>query len=188
VSVVRPLDDVPGISDPVLLGEGGFGEVFMARKAQMNRTVAVKVLHVRLDEATMRRFDTESAALGALSHHPNIVSVHRVGATEAGFPYLIMEYASGGSLADALKRDGVFHGVKRSRPASRSAMRSFCARSSHSAFAGGVSGSVGAARSSLAKRSSLALACVVVPCTRPAPDRARCKSARDRCVSSRTGA
>ena len=88
------------------LGAGGMGEVYRARDARLDRTVAVKILAANLDEAGRDRFDRERRALGTLSGHPNIVTVHRGGYTPAGQPYLVMEYLDRGSLADHLRSAG----------------------------------------------------------------------------------
>lgn len=97
---------IPGISDAVEIGAGGFGVVYRAVEADLGRTVAVKVLSTNLDEASRFRFDRERRAMGTLSGHPNIVTVYRGGHTPAGSPYLIMEYLERGSLADQLSSDG----------------------------------------------------------------------------------
>ncbi|WP_127500540.1 serine/threonine-protein kinase [Actinoplanes solisilvae] len=88
---------VPGCDDAVEIGRGGFGVVYRAWQAEFQRTVAVKVLAVDIDEA---RFEREVQALGRLSGHPNIVTVHQAGRTTSGEPYLLMSYEEGGSLAD----------------------------------------------------------------------------------------
>jgi serine/threonine protein kinase len=54
------------------LGEGGMGEVYLARDEKLNRDVAIKVLPAALskDPDRLRRFEQESQAAGALNH-PN---------------------------------------------------------------------------------------------------------------------
>lgn len=103
-----PLDElgIPGLTDPVPIGSGGFAVVYRATQAQFARSVAVKVLTVEVDERARRQFERECQALGALSEHPGIVTVHDAGFTTAGRPYLVMAYLSGGSLADRLERRG----------------------------------------------------------------------------------
>src|SRR5690349_3320370 len=44
--------------------------------------------------------------MGTLSGHPHIVGVHRGGTTPGGEPFIVMEFMSGGSLADRMTRDG----------------------------------------------------------------------------------
>src|SRR5438270_11774763 len=107
---VRPvaLDlGIEGYEDAAMIGRGGYAVVYRARQRSFNRTVAVKVLSVAdLDDAALRRFDRERAAIGTLSGHPNIVTVYDSGFTAAGVPYLAMEYMAKGSLADHLRQSG----------------------------------------------------------------------------------
>ncbi|GGQ81392.1 serine/threonine-protein kinase [Couchioplanes azureus] len=92
---------VPGCRDAVEIGRGGFGVVYRVRQPAFSRTVAVKVLAADgLDAAARRRFEREVQAMGRLSGHPHIVTVHQAGFTAAGNPYLLMAYEEGGSLAD----------------------------------------------------------------------------------------
>ncbi len=90
-----------------VLGQGGFGRVYLARDPLLDRHVALKVLRAdRLGDAThLQRFRREAAALSRLSH-PSVVAVHAFGtAPETGEPYLVMEYAGGVPLSDLLLRD-----------------------------------------------------------------------------------
>jgi serine/threonine-protein kinase PknK len=110
---------LPGLSDPVEIGRGGFGVVYRAVETDLNRTVAVKILSGALDDLARQRFDRERRAMGALSGHPNIVSIYRSGLTEDQRPYLVMEYLTGGSMAERLDslgrltwRDTVENGVR----------------------------------------------------------------------------
>jgi hypothetical protein len=92
-----PLIGVPGCDDAIEIGRGGFGVVYRAWQPDFLRTVAVKVLAAdRVDEA---RFEREVQALGRLSGHPHIVTVHQAGRTATGEPYILMAYEEGGSLA-----------------------------------------------------------------------------------------
>jgi serine/threonine-protein kinase len=57
-----------------LIGEGGFGEVYLAENPLIERRVAVKVLHAELarDSELVRRFLNEARAASAI-RHPNII-------------------------------------------------------------------------------------------------------------------
>jgi eukaryotic-like serine/threonine-protein kinase len=79
-----------------LIGEGGFGSVYMAEQAHpIRRTVAVKVLKGGLDSVqVVARFEAERQAL-ALMDHPNIAKVLDAGATDSGRPYFVMELVKG---------------------------------------------------------------------------------------------
>lgn len=94
---------IPGIGPATLLARGGSAYVYLAEQMDFGRPVAVKVLFQALeDEATIKRFDRECRAIGAVSSHPNIVVVHGRGLTADDRPYLVMEHRAGGSLAERL--------------------------------------------------------------------------------------
>ncbi len=103
----HPDQGIPGLVDTVEIGKGGFGTVYSAHEPEFGRVVAVKVLRGRLERADVRRaFARECQAMGSLSGHPHIVTVHRGGTTARGEPYIVMDLMSGGSLATRLRRDG----------------------------------------------------------------------------------
>ncbi len=89
------------------LGEGGMGEVWRARDARLNRTVAVKVLPAEFagDPARRSRFEQEARALGALNH-PNIVAIYDIGQSD-GQAYLVSELVEGESLRKVIDRGAV---------------------------------------------------------------------------------
>ncbi|MDI9530598.1 MAG: WD40 repeat domain-containing serine/threonine protein kinase [Chloroflexota bacterium] len=88
------------------LGRGGFGVVYKARDAVLDRVVAVKVLHPNLvnDPGFVSRFRNE-ARLAAQLDHSNIVSVYDFGEYQ-GLYYIAMAYMPGGSLKDMLQKEG----------------------------------------------------------------------------------
>ena len=95
-----------GFDDAQEIGRGGFGVVYRCTQAELDRTVAVKVLTVELDEENRARFFREQRAMGRLTGHPNIVGVLQVGATDSGLPYIVMPYHSQGSLDVRIRRRG----------------------------------------------------------------------------------
>ncbi len=99
---------IPGLEDATEIGRGGFGIVYRATEADLGREVAVKILTGNLDERTKTRFERERRAMGALSSHPNIITIFRSGTAPSGELYLVMEYLPGGSLADKLASKGRF--------------------------------------------------------------------------------
>lgn len=96
---------IPGIGPGILVGRGGYAEVYRATQLSSGGVVAVKVLSGHLDETARSRFERETAALGALRGHPNICTVFDAGADAVGRPYLVMEYAPR-TLADLVKSAG----------------------------------------------------------------------------------
>ena len=85
-------------------GQGATGTVYLAKQAGMERQVAVKVLRSDLlkDPDVVKRFVREARA-GAKLSHPNIATVHLVGQTEEGVPFLVMEYVPGRPLSSLLR-------------------------------------------------------------------------------------
>ena len=84
------------------LGEGGMGEVFLARRADasFDKLVAVKFVHAELLSPLLReRFLAERQALAALEH-PGIARLLDGGESAGGEPYLVLEYVEGRSLLD----------------------------------------------------------------------------------------
>jgi serine/threonine protein kinase/tetratricopeptide (TPR) repeat protein len=79
-----------------LIGEGGFGEVFMAeQETPVRRRVALKVIKAGMDsKQIVARFEAERQAL-AMMEHPNIARVFDAGTTELGLPYFVMELVKG---------------------------------------------------------------------------------------------
>ncbi len=82
-----------------VLGEGGFGTVFLAQQeSPINRRVALKVIKLGMDtRQVVARFEQERQAL-AMMDHPNIAKVFDAGATSNGRPYFVMEYCKGQSI------------------------------------------------------------------------------------------
>ena len=87
------------------------GAVYKARDPVIDRTVAIKTINPLLlrghaeREEFLERFRREARAAGRLSH-PNIVSVHDLGADEAtGTPFIVMEYVPGTSLETVLSEN-----------------------------------------------------------------------------------
>src|SRR5512146_1241049 len=81
------------------LGRGGFSTVYRALDPNLDREVALKVLHPSLlnDPAFTHRFRREAKALAAL-HHPNIITIYEVNEAD-GRLFIVMELANGPSLA-----------------------------------------------------------------------------------------
>ena len=90
------------------LGRGGFGVVFRAQDLLLDRTVAIKALHLTKsgDQQLVRRFIKE-ARLSAKLEHPNIVRIYTI--DSAGLiHYFIMEFVDGPTIKDYLNERGVF--------------------------------------------------------------------------------
>ena len=80
-----------------LLGTGGFGAVYLGHDGQLDRPVAIKVLHGGAGgRADPERSRQEARRLAQL-HHPGIVAVHDIGVHD-GTVYIVSDYLEGTDL------------------------------------------------------------------------------------------
>src|SRR3984957_8469812 len=104
IPTIQPndIEAIPGYELLGILGRGGMGIVFRARKLSLKRQVALKMIltgrHARPADRT--RFQREAEAVARLQH-PNIVQIHEVG-EQNGLPYFSLEFVNAGSLAQFL--------------------------------------------------------------------------------------
>jgi formylglycine-generating enzyme required for sulfatase activity len=89
----------------LLLGRGGWGQVFKARRGDEVR--ALKVMHPDLsrDPAFVERFKAEILTLAGLRGHKHLVEIHGFG-MDAGCWYFLMEFIEGVTLEQYLMRKG----------------------------------------------------------------------------------
>ncbi len=85
------------------LGQGGMAQVYKAYQPDLDRYVAVKILHPHLtgDEEFAARFRREARAIAALEH-PHSVRVYDFDA-DNGLAFIVMEYLSGVGLKARLR-------------------------------------------------------------------------------------
>ncbi len=98
-----------------LLGEGGFGRVYLAHDDDLNRPVAIKVPNLeRIGHPDHVEAYLNEARILAKLDHPHIVPVHDVGRTTDGLCFLVSKYVEGSDLAGTIKqgRPGVQESVK----------------------------------------------------------------------------
>jgi tRNA A-37 threonylcarbamoyl transferase component Bud32 len=88
------------------IGQGGMGQVYLARQVSLKRQVALKILRDdhTANPVALKRFQAEAEAVARISH-PNIVQVHAVGEHD-GLRYMALEYVDGRNLRDYLERKG----------------------------------------------------------------------------------
>ncbi len=86
------------------LGAGGMGEVYRARDARLDRTVAIKVLSAELaaDASARARFEREARAVAALDH-PHICGIFDFGDANDTL-FLVMPLLDGQTLAARLEK------------------------------------------------------------------------------------
>ncbi len=89
-----------------LCGTGGMSSVFRAHDVQLDRRVAIKILHQRYEEEDdyVERFRREARAVAQLSH-PNIVTVIDRGEDERR-QFIVFEYVEGENLKELIVRTG----------------------------------------------------------------------------------
>ena len=83
------------------IGEGGFGEVWMAEQREpVKRRVALKIIKLGMDSRqVVARFEAERQAL-AMMDHANIARIFDADVTDAGRPYFVMELVRGIRITD----------------------------------------------------------------------------------------
>jgi serine/threonine protein kinase/formylglycine-generating enzyme required for sulfatase activity len=88
-----------------LLGEGGFGRVYLAHDDQLRRPVAIKV--PRPERACQPGYADSylaEARILARLDHPHIVPVHDIGQTADGLPFVISKFIEGTDLAQQIRQ------------------------------------------------------------------------------------
>ena len=87
-----------------LLGDGGMGTVYRAADLNLERQVAIKLMHSHFaNKEEFRQRLVQEARTAAQLDHPSIVRVYDFGDSDQGL-FIGMEYVDGGSLRDHLRR------------------------------------------------------------------------------------
>jgi serine/threonine protein kinase len=90
------------------IGTGGMARVYRGQDKNLQRTVAIKVLHEHLnDDPTFKQRFQREAHLVATFNHPNIVQVYdfkTIEQSDGEVSYMVMSYIPGDSLQDLLDR------------------------------------------------------------------------------------
>jgi eukaryotic-like serine/threonine-protein kinase len=97
----------PRYRAPRRAGRGAMGDIYVATDEVLGRDVAVKLLAERYaaDTGIRQRFKREGLAAARLSAEPGAITIFDVGEWEDR-PFIVMEYVSGGSLEDRIRRQG----------------------------------------------------------------------------------
>lgn len=87
-----------------LLGDGGMGAVYRAYDLNLDRQVAIKLMHAQFARRSeFRARLIQEAQTAARLDHPSVVQIYDFGNSEQGL-FIAMEFVGGGSLRDHLKR------------------------------------------------------------------------------------
>ena len=86
-----------------LLARGGMAEVYLGSHRNLDRLVAIKLLHSYIEEEPLliERFHREAKVVAGL-RHPNIVQIFDFDTID-GHPFIVMEYLKGPTLATYLR-------------------------------------------------------------------------------------
>ena len=86
-----------------LLARGGMAEVYLGSHLNLDRPVAIKLLHsyIEAEPLLLERFHREAKVVAGL-RHPNIVQIFDFDTTD-GHPFIVMEYLKGPTLATYLR-------------------------------------------------------------------------------------
>src|SRR5215469_10081540 len=80
-----------------LLGQGGYAEVYLGQHVRFNQQAAIKVLHAHLTGSEAEHFQQEAETIATLAH-PGIIRVLDFDVQQEGIPFLVIDYAPGGTL------------------------------------------------------------------------------------------
>src|SRR5687767_121303 len=85
------------------IGEGGMGEVYLAKDKKLDRKVAIKILNEEFsqNESNLQRFVSEAKAASALNH-PNILTIYEFGEAEDA-RFIVSEYIEGKTLREIIR-------------------------------------------------------------------------------------
>ncbi len=85
------------------IGSGGMADVWLAEDTELDRSVAIKILHDRFaqDKEFVQRFQREAQSAAGLQH-PNVVGIFDRGGFRDTY-FIAMEYVDGPSLKDLVK-------------------------------------------------------------------------------------
>jgi serine/threonine protein kinase len=86
------------------IDQGGMGAVFRARDRELDREVALKVLHALPDNAEAQARTTAEARITARLEHPGIVPVHDAGVLPDGRYFYAMKLVRGKRLDEQVGR------------------------------------------------------------------------------------
>jgi serine/threonine protein kinase len=100
---ISPGTEISGYRITELIGKGGFSQVWSAWDTRLNRLIAIKIIpRADADAHGTIQFGREAAVVTRLEH-PHILPLYDYGETPQ-YRYLVMRYATGGSLAQRVER------------------------------------------------------------------------------------
>ncbi|MBW3670347.1 MAG: protein kinase [Acidobacteria bacterium] len=88
-----------------VIGQGGMGTVYLGHDEELDRDVALKVLHNDDVEHRSGSRSLREARTAASIRHPNVATIYEIGKTAGDLTYIAMEYCEGETLS-SLARTG----------------------------------------------------------------------------------
>ncbi|MFH1434192.1 MAG: protein kinase [Pseudomonadota bacterium] len=108
-SLFKPGDRIGKYTIIELIGHGGMASVYRGQDEDLERAVAIKVLHPHLEDRqeAKERFRREAKAIAKISH-PNIVEIYDYSGEDAKQSYIVTQLVSGGNLSSLRESVGQF--------------------------------------------------------------------------------
>ncbi len=106
VGADQPLKTVGDYEVLRSIGQGGMGEVYLARRSDgsFDREVAIKTLSGWVTTPAARSRFLQERRIHARLEHPNITRLLDAGLTDQGMPYLVMDYVDGVDIVTYVTR------------------------------------------------------------------------------------
>ncbi len=101
-----PRLSLPGYEVGAAIGEGGMGEILLARDPKIGRDVAIKRMRTAAPSTELVDRFLREAKIQARLDHPAIVPVYELGYDHEGRPYFTMKRLAGTTLLDRLGKGG----------------------------------------------------------------------------------
>jgi TolB-like protein len=88
-----------------LIAHGGMGTVYRAHDTRLDRDVALKFLPATVGaQAGAKEQALAEARAAAALEHPNVCTIHQIGETDDGRPFIAMAFHDGETLKERLRR------------------------------------------------------------------------------------
>jgi hypothetical protein len=89
------------------VGKGTMGYVYQAKSEHLDALLAIKIFHRApfKNKRTLKRLEQEASVALGISH-PHLASVYKFGISEKEYPYIVMDFMAGPTLAEVLLQEG----------------------------------------------------------------------------------
>jgi serine/threonine-protein kinase len=96
-----------GYSFQERIGKGTLSYVYQAKSKNIENVLAIKIFHRKPFEnkRTLKRLEQEARRAQELDH-AHLASVYDFGLSSKGYPFLVMDFLAGPSLAEVIKNEG----------------------------------------------------------------------------------